>query len=188
VGVLGNLELLRALEEGRIAISPLPGPPPTAASSPFGTTALDLRLSDQLRVPTKGLSVSFDLRRGRIGTTLDHLFAEETIGLAGYSLEPNQFILGRTIERVSLPLEGRLAARIEGRSSYARTGLLVHFTAPTIHAGFEGTITLEMINLGPFPIQLFPELFICQLIVETVDGAIALQPSQFQGQQTPSGA
>ncbi len=76
----------------------------------------------------------------------------------GYALQPNTFILGQTLERVHLPIrEGRpcYAARIEGRSSFARVGLIVHFTAPTIHAGFEGTIALEMINLAEYPISLF---------------------------------
>ena len=55
-----------------------------------------------------------------------------------FTLKANQFVLAKTLERVELPIaEGRpcLAARIEGRSSFARSGLLVHFTAPTIHAG-----------------------------------------------------
>jgi len=97
-------------------------------------------------------------------------------------------ILGRTIERVALPIEGRLAARIEGRSSYARTGLVVHFTAPTIHAGFAGTITLEMINLGPISLTLTPGMRLCQLIVETVDGPIENGESQFRGQGTAIGS
>ena len=65
---------------------------------------------------------------------------------------------------------GWLAARVEGKSSLARFGLLAHFTAPTIHAGFEGHITLEMMNLGPSPIILTPGMAICQLILEQVHG------------------
>ncbi len=79
------------------------------------------------------------------------------------------------------------AARIEGRSSFARVGLLVHFTAPTIHAGFDGTIALEMINLAEYPISLFPAMEICQLIVEDVQPMPCTKPSEFQGQSTPTG-
>ena len=73
------------------------------------------------------------------------------------------------------------------RSSYARCGLLVHFTAPTIHAGYSGTITLELINFGPFPILLYPGAPICQLIVEQVSGTPFRNDSQFQGQSRAGG-
>lgn len=108
----------------------------------------------------------------------------------GFALKPNQFVLGNTVERVKLPiLEGQpcLAARVEGKSSFARCGLIVHFTAPTIHAGFEGTITLEMMNLGVYPIMLYPQMRICQLIVEEVVGLPLPNQSQFQGQRRPTG-
>jgi dCTP deaminase len=99
-------------------------------------------------------------------------------------------VLGKTLEKVELPLlpDGIcLAARVEGRSSYARCGLLVHFTAPTIHAGFIGTITLELINLGSIPILLYPATPICQLIIEQVHGTPVANDSQFQGQARTSG-
>jgi dCTP deaminase len=103
-----------------------------------------------------------------------------------FQLEPRRFVLAKTLERVRLPLLGAagrsLAARIEGKSSYARCGLLVDFTAPTIHAGFEGTITLEIINLGDYPISLHPRMPICQLILEEVRGVPFRNDSQFHGQ------
>ncbi len=76
-----------------------------------------------------------------------------------FTLEPRQFVLSQTLETVEFPIkEGSvpLAARVEGRSSWARCGLLVHFTAPTIHAGFKGPIILEICNLGPATISLRP--------------------------------
>jgi dCTP deaminase len=98
-------------------------------------------------------------------------------------------MLGLTVERVTLPLmQGQsLAARIEGKSSLARCGLLIHFTAPTVHAGFDGTLTLEMINLGNVGISLFTGMPIAQLILEAVIGDPEESPSQFQGQATPAG-
>ena len=101
-----------------------------------------------------------------------------------------RLVLGRTHEGVKLPIDADgecLAARIEGKSSYARCGLLVHFTAPTIHAGFDGTITLELYNMGPLSIALYPGTPICQLIVETVKGVPFRNDSQFHGQQAPGG-
>lgn len=80
-----------------------------------------------------------------------------------------------------------MAARIEGKSSRARFGLLVHFTAPTIHAGWSGRITLEMMCLGQTPLKLYPGLLICQLIVEEVVGDPTENESEFQDQMKPTG-
>jgi dCTP deaminase len=107
-----------------------------------------------------------------------------------FVLKPGKLVLGRTFERVALPIRensDNLAARVEGKSSYARCGLLVHFTAPTIHAGFSGTITLELYNLGPANIALYPGAPICQLIVEVVLGVPFRNDSQFQNQKKPGG-
>ena len=113
-----------------------------------------------------------------------------------YQLEPNTFLLGETEQVIRLRLaedfrpeaEGRscLAGRIEGRSSFARLGLLVHLTAPTIHTGFEGTIKLEMMNLGKATIILKPGLAIAQLIVEEVLSPPSHNESQSQNQGSDS--
>jgi dCTP deaminase len=101
--------------------------------------------------------------------------------------------LGVTHEWVELPLAAGIAARVEGRSTLARMGLVVHLTAPIIHAGWEGKITLEMVNLGGWPIKLRPrELRICQLVFERVgelsDSETDSDSSpQFQGQRSPAG-
>jgi dCTP deaminase len=113
----------------------------------------------------------------------------------GFALEPNRFLLGQTVERLTLPIEIEanraanrcVAARIEGKSSRARTGLLVHFTAPTIHPEFSGTITLEIINLGPVPFVLRENMPIGQLIFDEVDGLPISKASQFHGQNQPEG-
>jgi len=77
----------------------------------------------------------------------------------------DSFILAMTLERIDLPLD--LAARVEGRSSFARLGLAVHITAPTIHAGFCGPIVLEIKNLGPHVLMIEPgKTCVCQLIFE----------------------
>ncbi len=187
MGVLSNRALAAALDSGLLHITPRPTPPPERDDSPFGTSSVDLRLSPDISIPRLGLQISLDVR-GPIGSTLDTIYERREIPPDGWVLKPNQFVLGRTLERVELPLsETCLAARIEGRSSFARAGLLVHFTAPTIHPGFAGTITLEMINLGGFPLVLWPSLSICQLIVETVEGAPIRSDSQFHGQASATG-
>jgi dCTP deaminase len=187
MSVLSNLAIVRALEAGHLRIEPRPSPGPEISGSPFNASSVDLRLASELRVPKPNMSLTFDLRQGNIAETLDSICESHEMGPNGFLLEPHRFVLGRTIEHVALPLGGGLAARVEGRSSFARTGLLIHFTAPTIHAGFEGTITLEIMNLGPIPMTLTPALPICQLVLERVEGAVLEVPSQFQGQSTASG-
>ena len=186
--VLSNRALIQALDSGRLVIDPRPEPAHTEIDTPYGTISVDLRLGRKIYVPRKGLNLTFDLRRGGLAQTLDAVYEEDEIPESGWTLSPNRLILASTLERVELPLvEGCLAARIEGRSSFARTGLLVHFTAPTIHPGFRGNITLEIINLGEIPLTLRPGLHICQLIVETVEGEPTPAASQFQDQQLPIG-
>lgn len=105
-------------------------------------------------------------------------------------LYTNKFVLGWTFEYIELSIKkGKpyLSARIEGKSSRARCGVLVHFTAPTVYAGWKGHLTLEMINLGPATFLLIPEMPIAQLILEPVYGEIMENPSQFQNQSTPEG-
>jgi dCTP deaminase len=190
--ILSNVEIHRAIDEGRLRINPDPTPRhPAEAGCPYNTTAVDLRLGRQLSIP-KGGPYAYDLRRGGIAQflaeTSERVDLDETRG--GYPLARDQFILGHTLEEVELtirPDQPTLAARIEGRSSFARCGLLVHFTAPTVHAGFKGTLTLEMRNLGPVEIVLYPGMPICQLIIEEVKGTPIEAPSQFQGQKTPPG-
>jgi len=107
-----------------------------------------------------------------------------------FRLDPGRFVLAQTLERLELPLDEDgpcLAARVEGRSSFARCGMLVHFTAPTIHAGFSGHITLEIANLSPTAILLRPGVYVCQLILEEVVGGPFANPSQFHGQTQPGG-
>lgn len=79
----------------------------------------------------------------------------------GIVLEPHQFMLGSTAERIAVP--DFLVGRIEGKSSLGRLGLLIHATAGFCDPGFEGTITLELYNLSYRPIILRPGLAICQI-------------------------
>jgi len=187
--ILSNVEIHKAIDEGRLIITPDPQPRNCEETGcPYDTTAVDLHLAASLSIPDSG-PFNYDLRQGGIATFLARNSKHEEIPAAGYVLKPHLFVLGRTQERVTLPIIAgqTLAARIEGKSSFARCGLLVHFTAPTVHAGFDGTLTLEMINLGNAGIVLYEGMSICQLILETVVGDPQAHDSQFQGQTTPAG-
>ena len=88
--------------------------------------------------------------------------------------KPGGFLLWQTKEWVGTPEEGAsLIAFIDGKSTRARTGLLVHLTAPTIHAGWAGNVTLEIANLGPFHFVLHEGDAIAQIVVSTISSVPA---------------
>ncbi len=192
--ILSDTSIKKALAEGRLVIDPRPR---TDGRSPYGRSSVDLRLGPDLRIPKEGLAISVDPASGTPSITLDALYDATEIPPEGFVLEQRRLVLGITLERIKLPLpheidpavlsNGWLAARVEGKSSLARFGLLVHFTAPTIHAGFEGRIALEIMNLGPSSIIIRQEMEICQLILEFVDGVPGSPASQFAGQTDASG-
>lgn len=199
--ILGNEALLDGLRQGWFRVD---GPGINWATArpdepPFNTSALDLHLGEIVQEPRQGAPVAIDLSEKRhVATFLAEQCDSHTLTpKQPYLLRPRTFVLAATRERVAFPYRiskslsmpgvTTFAGRVEGKSSLARFGLLVHFTAPTIHAGFEGTITLEMINLGPWSINLTPGMPICQLIIEAVMGSVSNAPNQFKGQSTPAG-
>ncbi len=187
--ILSNTEIVRCLGEGLFSINSLAHQDPTR--SPFNTSAVDLRLGNEILVPEEESPVQLDLRKSGIAKFwAKHSKAHEITEQQPYSLGKGKLVLAKTLESVSFPiLEEKICygARVEGRSSLARCGILIHFTAPTIHAGFEGTITLEIMNFGVNDFLLIPEMSICQLIIEEVKGSPVDAPNQFKGQASPAG-
>lgn len=192
--ILSNVEIQKAIDEGRLVIEPQPSPrnlEPGVKYCPYDTTAVDLKLHKEISIPKGGVFI-YDLTKpGSVSDFLTKiskkLFITEE---QPFPLEPTKFILAKTFEKIGLPIDKGppyLAARIEGKSSRSRCGVLVHFTAPTVHAGWSGPLSLEIINLGPTTFLLKPEMPIAQLIVEEVSGDLFPNPSQFQNQSTPEG-
>jgi len=193
--ILSNTSIQQALDEGWLKIEPEPSPRRKTGvgdECPYDTTAVDLTLGDEVAWFKEGLAINIDLRLGRFADLFGPNSESRVISHEQpFALNTGTLVLGRTCEKVTLPIlqdnVPSLAARVEGKSSYARCGLVVHFTAPTIHAGFEGPITLELINLGSIPIMLYPGAPICQLILEQVQGVPFRNDSQFHEQTHPSG-
>jgi dCTP deaminase len=189
--ILSNVAIVDVVQDKKIKIEPLESLDP--ALPPFNTTSIDLRLAPTISEPIKKKEVLVRPSVGGIARLLaNNSETEEITQKRPIILKPNFFILAQTKEKVDFPISedetsACYCARVEGKSSLARCGLLVHFTAPTIHAGFKGPITLEIINLGPYDILLEIDMYICQLIIEEVKGSPRLTPSQFRGQTTPIG-
>ena len=192
--ILANTEIHQALDAGHIGITPEPLPRVNSGDGvcPYQTSAVDLKLGNEISFFNPGLAINIDLTKGGFAGLFgaNSTSRELTNQDQPYVLEPQRLVLGKTLEKIDLPINDNgpcFAARVEGKSSYARCGLLVHFTAPTIHSGFSGHITLELINLGPLGITLRPGMPICQLILEAVSGTPFRNDSQFQGQSKTGG-
>jgi dCTP deaminase len=195
--ILSNIDMQKAMDSGRLVIRPKPTPlrPTKDQKCPYDTHAVNLRLGNEISIPLSG-PFSFDLMQGGDLTQFISRNSEKiVIPKTGYPLERLHFALGLTFEYIELPIDHPdnvkdgvcLSARIEGRSSIARCGVLVLFTAPTIHPGFDGTLTLEIINLGPTNFILKAGMPIAQLIVEEVRGIPFENPSMYKGQRAPEG-
>ena len=114
----------------------------------------------------------------------------EPAGDEAFVLHPGEFVLGSTLEVVTLPDD--LAGRLEGKSSLGRLGLLTHSTAGWIDPGFTGHITLELSNVANLPITLWPGMKIGQLCLFRLSGPAehpygsAIYGSRYQGQRGPT--
>jgi dCTP deaminase len=175
--VLSDGTILELVESGRIKIDPWDPAMVQPAS-------VDLRLGDTFRVFHNHRTSAIDLRSPPANLT-------EEVEVSGegqsFVIHPGEFCLGRTLEWVELPDD--IVARIEGKSSLGRLGLIVHATAGFCDPGWKGTLTLELNNLTRVPIILHPGLPIAQLSFMTLDRP-ALRPygspelgSHYQGQR-----
>lgn len=169
--ILTDREIKHSISSGLINISPQP------PGDAFASTSVDLTLASKIRIyreQAHGLDTAIDpMKPGfNVMRVIEALSDEREIdGRDGYVLEGRSLILAWTREKVELHEHGRVAARVEGKSSLARLGLAIHVTAPTIHCGFKApSIQLEIINHGPLPIRLRVGMPICQLIFEQTLG------------------
>ena len=107
-----------------------------------------------------------------------------------FILHPGEFVLGQTLERVRLPDD--IVARLEGKSSLGRLGLLIHSTAGFVDAGFEGNLTLELSNVANLPITIYHGMPIGQISFMRMDGPVEHAygsretGSKYQGQGEPT--
>jgi dCTP deaminase len=154
--VLSDGTIRRLVEEGRIKIEPWD-------SSMVQPASVDLKLGTSFRVFHNHRLPAIDLAEPPSGVT-EHVQIDDT---ASFVIHPGEFVLGTTVEWVELPDD--VVARIEGKSSLGRLGLIVHATAGFVDPGFSGTLTLEITNLTRVPIVLWPGKPIAQLSFMALD-------------------
>lgn len=155
--ILSDREIKKYIEEKKIQLKPLPD-----FEKQLGSASLDLRLGNEFKIFEHSKKPFIDTRDPESyngSTRLIQLKDDEP-----FVFHPNEFILGITLEEISLPDD--IAARIDGRSSLGRLGIVIHSTAGHIDPGFRGKIVLEMENIGMIPVLLYPKTRICQLVFQ----------------------
>jgi dCTP deaminase len=177
--ILSDRTIREQLAAGRIGIDPFD-------DSCVQPSSVDLRLDSLFRVFLNHTMPVIDVKQDLEDLTR---LVEIEAGDA-FILHPGEFVLGSTSERVTLPDD--LVARIEGKSSLGRLGLLIHSTAGFIDAGFSGHITLELSNVANLPITLYPGMKIGQVSFLTmttpadVPYGSSKVGSKYQGQRGPT--
>ncbi len=154
--VLSDGTIRRLVDARRIEIEPWDPAMVQPAS-------VDLRLGPSFRVFHNHRARAIDLRDPPRNLTEQVVVGDDE----AFVVHPGEFVLGRTLEWVRLPDD--VVARIEGKSSIGRLGLIVHATAGFVDPGFAGTLTLEVTNLTRIPIELWPGLAIAQLSFMALD-------------------
>ena len=148
--VLSDATIARLLSEGRIEIDPYD-------ESLLQPSSVDVRVDRLFRVFHNNRYPFIDVKQPQeeltelVSVDDDHPFV----------LHPGEFVLGSTLERVKLPDD--LVARLEGKSSLGRLGLLIHSTASFIDPGWDGHVTLELSNVATLPITIYPGMKIGQI-------------------------
>src|SRR4051794_8228185 len=153
---LSDGTIIRLVSEGRIRIDPWDEAMVQPAS-------VDLRLGSTFRVFHNHRASAIDLRDPPSNLTEEVKVAPDE----PFVIHPGEFVLGRTLEWVELPDD--VVARVEGKSSLGRLGLIVHATAGFVDPGWKGTLTLELNNLTRVPIKLYPGIAIAQLSFMALD-------------------
>lgn len=179
--ILSDRDLKARLASGSIVIEPLDDP-----ELQVQPASVDLRLGNKFMVYKLPHVACID---SRDPMSVNGYTEEFTIPEGeGFILQPGEFALGSTLERVSVPND--LVARVEGRSSIGRIAIVVHATAGFIDPGFDGEITLELSNLGRCAVRLYPGMRISQVVFHTMTSPAerpygAARGSKYQGQRGP---
>ena len=177
--VLSDRDIRAEIAGGRIVIDPFI---PEAVQP----SSIDLHLDRRFRVFRNSRYPFIDVRADQPELT-------ELVEISGddpFILHPGEFVLGSTYERVELPND--LVARLEGKSSLGRLGLLIHSTAGYVDPGWEGNLTLELSNVANLPITLYDGMKIGQISFQRLSSPAevgygdARIGSKYRGQRDPT--
>jgi dCTP deaminase len=177
--VLSDRTIKAEIAAGRLVLDPYD-------ESLVQPSSIDVRVDRQFRVFNNSRYPYIDVRKPMEDLT-------ELVTVAGdepFILHPGEFVLGQTLEVVSLPDD--LVARLEGKSSLGRMGLLIHSTAGWVDSGWKGNLTLELSNVANLPITIYYGMPIGQISFMRMDGPVERPygsdgtKSKYQGQAEPT--
>ena len=177
--ILSDRDIRAEIDSGRIVIDPYQ---PDAVQP----SSVDIHLGNRFRVFRNNRTAIIDPRADQPELT-------ELVEISGdepFILHPGEFVLGATYERVGLPND--LVARLEGRSSLGRLGLMIHSTAGYVDPGWEGTLTLELSNVANLPIKLYDGMKIGQISFQRMSSPAEVAygderiGSRYRGQTDPT--
>ena len=177
--ILSDRSIREELAAGRIVIDPLD-------EAMIQPSSIDLTIDRFFRVFRNHTTGIIDVKQNLEDLTELVEIGEDDV----FILHPGEFVLGSTAERVALPTD--LVARLEGKSSLGRLGLLIHSTAGFVDAGWDGHLTLELSNVATLPITLYPGMkigqisFIRMTTPADVPYGSAAVGSKYQGQRGPT--
>ena len=177
--VLSDRTIRAEIEAGRISVDPYD-------ASLVQPSSIDVRVDRRFRVFRNSRYPYIDVRQAMEELTEP----VEVTGGEAFILHPGEFVLGQTLEQVTLPDD--LVARLEGKSSLGRLGLLIHSTAGFVDPGFSGNLTLELSNVANLPITIYEAMPIGQISFMRMDGPVErpygsdAMGSKYQGQGEPT--
>jgi len=177
--ILSDRDIRSAIEAGRIVIDPF-------TPDAIQPSSIDLHLDRRFRVFRNNRYPFIDVRTDQPDLTeLVEIDPEQP-----FILHPGEFVLGSTLERVALPDD--LVARLEGKSSLGRLGLLIHSTAGYVDPGWDGNLTLELSNVANLPITLYYGMKIGQISFQQMSSPVEVAygddriGSKYRGQTDPT--
>src|SRR5438105_10902599 len=176
--VLSDRTIRRLLENGRVRIEPYD-------ESLLQPSSVDVRVDRLFRVFRNNRYPHIDVKREQ-----EDLTELVEIGDEPFILHPGEFVLGSTLERITLPDD--LVGRLEGKSSLGRLGLLIHSTAGYVDPGWDGNLTLELSNVANLPITLYYGMKIGQISFQQMPSPVdvaygdARIGSKYRGQRDPT--
>ena len=155
--LLSDTDIRRAMSAGKIEIEPRDG-----FDARLGPDSVDFRLGDNFLVFERTAQPYIDPQRPETAEGTTRMVTPE-VGKP-FIVHPHELVLATTMERLRLASD--LVARLEGRSSLGRLGIIVHSTASLFHPGWDGHATMELGNLGVMPVALYPGMRICAFTFE----------------------
>lgn len=178
--ILSDRDIKKALTSGRIKITPKPH-----LATQLGSCSIDLRLGSKFRIFEYSKFPYIDPLSKMAGNMTTEITVKDK---EPFILQPGDFCLATTVERFTLP--DNLLARLEGRSSLGRLGIVVHSTASIFEPGWDGVVVMELGNLGRMPVALYPGMRVCALTFEELTTSADIpynkkKSAKYSGQKSP---